>query len=158
VTLQRFRITGGNGTQGGGIFNGGTLSIESCTIKSNITGGSGGGIHNEGSLTATNLIVSDNVSGVGGGGIANTQSLELRDTIVVRNKVEGIGNGGGILNGGDGTVTLTDCDVIQNRSSLVGGGIFQDGSVDSVMLNNSLILGNDPDNCAPSGAVSDCSG
>jgi hypothetical protein len=156
VSLQRLRITGGNGPQGGGIFNDGTLTIESCTVTNNITGGSGGGIHNEGSLTATDLIVSDNLTAIGGGGISNTQTLELQESLLARNTASSGGRGGGILNSGDGSVILTNCDVIQNHATFMpgGGGIYDEGV--EVVLTDGVVVGNTPDDCARDGVVVSC--
>jgi hypothetical protein len=69
---------------GGGIYNGGTLTVTDSSVSGNETnlGGEGGGIYNSGSLTLTNSTVSDNASnshgveGIGGG-VYNTGTLTM---------------------------------------------------------------------------------
>jgi hypothetical protein len=89
---------------GGGIFNGGTLTVSNTTLSGNSASGSfpfsgfGGGIFNRlGTLTVTNSTLSDNSATVGGG------------------------NGGGISNN-LGTVTVTNS-TLSGNSATVGGGL-----------------------------------
>ena len=113
-------ISGGNedGGAGGGIVNGGTLTITESVISGN-SAGDGGGISNGGTLTITNSAVSSN-SATGPGGIDEPH-----------------GDGGGISNGG--TLTITNCDISDNSGKDVGGGISNDGTL---VLTNSSLHGN----------------
>jgi predicted outer membrane repeat protein len=54
-------------SSGGGIFNGGTLTITDSVISGNTVSYNGGGIENVGSLTMTNSTVSNNTAAAGGG-------------------------------------------------------------------------------------------
>jgi hypothetical protein len=111
---------------GGGIFNGGTLTLDSVTV-SNCTVGNqlGGGIFNSGTLNLNNSLVESNVAG--------TAAAEYN-----------AGQGGGIYNYG-GTLTVTNSD-IANNSALgdinfgqpVGGGIFNDAPGTVILIGSNL--------------------
>jgi hypothetical protein len=45
-----------------------------------------------------------------------------------------------------------------NRAYGGGGGIFDDGPDTVVMLTNSPVTGNKPDNCEPPGLITGCTG
>src|SRR5439155_13173032 len=68
VTISGVTITHGSSLLGGGIFNGGTLTLTGCTVSANTMGTQfGGGIFNSGALTLSNSTVSANGVGVVGG-------------------------------------------------------------------------------------------
>jgi predicted outer membrane repeat protein len=58
-------------TEGGGIFNQGTLSVSGCTISGNFANYQGGGIFNDGTLIISACSVSANWTFHGGDGIYN---------------------------------------------------------------------------------------
>jgi hypothetical protein len=89
---------------GGGIVNGGTLTVTNSTFSGNSGGSFGGGISNSGTLTVTNSTLSGNTAS-GGAGIDNFATLNLTNTIVS-------GNTGGDLGGLAPTT---------NSHNLVGG-------------------------------------
>jgi hypothetical protein len=84
------------GGDGGGIYNTGTLTVNSCTISGNFAvqdqysgGGRGGGIFNSGTLTLNNSTVAGN-SAFRGGGIYNLGTVTLNnDTISGNSGAEG---------------------------------------------------------------------
>src|SRR5581483_4148233 len=93
-------------TNGGGIWNEGTLFMDLCTVQGN-SAASGGGIWNDGTLNCYQCTISDKqTSPVGfGGGICTTDignSVRLVDSNVVFNSAA---DGGGISNNG-GTLTV----------------------------------------------------
>jgi Calx-beta domain-containing protein/parallel beta helix pectate lyase-like protein len=103
---------------GGGIRNGGMLTLVEVTISGNSTGsitsttssgitGKGGGIYNTGTLTMTNCTVSGNKTGDAG---PFTQGSNPS------------GSGGGIHNAG--SLTMTDCLVDANMTGAGGLTIF----------------------------------
>ncbi len=120
--------SGAQGTPEFGIFTV-PVGVEVTISGLTITGGSevsGGGIDNGGMLTVTNSILSGNsASGnsarIGsGGGIFNSGTLTLTDCTLSGNSAR-IGSGGGIDNGG--TLTLTDC-TLSSNSAVDGGGVY----------------------------------
>ena len=141
-------ISGNTAINGGGIFNNGsgqvTLSGNS-SVSDNTISGSGGGIYNFGSLTIDTSAVERNSAGVHGGGIANNPGAsatinqgEINDNIAVT------GGGGGIANFDGSQLTIEGNSLISgNRVATRGGGIYSiiSGNGD-VQLTNSSVISN----------------
>jgi parallel beta-helix repeat protein len=136
-TLTNITLTNGfsNGP-GGGIFNAGTLVLDTVIISNSealktIYGG--GAVYNSGIFTAHNSTFSNNAS-AGGGAIYN--DLGAKATIdntsqIVGNTVTGL-YGGGITNRGTMTMTnvLVDSNLVTGVSGFFGGGgIYSDGTL-----------------------------
>jgi parallel beta-helix repeat protein len=133
--LQRFQVTNGSATDGGGIYTVGTLTVADGLVTGNTALKFGGGILNDGTLTLNNSTVNNNAAngtflgaGAQGSGIYNgTGTLALIDSSVMGNTANGAfqdsgAQGVGIYNGG-GTVTLTRSSVSGNTASVpLGGG------------------------------------
>jgi predicted outer membrane repeat protein len=96
VSLTRLTITGGNATVrvGGGIQNGGLLTLNRTTVTGNRAASDGGGIYNYGTLTLNHSRLTSNVSGGGGGGLFSEGVATLNDSTVTKNTAA---FGGGIL-------------------------------------------------------------
>jgi len=142
------------GDYGGGIKNGGTLTLTAVAVSGNQTGkggnngagagafgGGGGGISND--LSATLIVTSSTISGniTGAGG----------DSSAGNPKVPG-GFGAGIYNGG-GTLTVANSTISGNQSGAVGSGsstggssegagIYTTGNSATVTIANSTIASN----------------
>jgi hypothetical protein len=146
LTLKESRVSGnGNPFSGGGISNSGTAALFDSTVSDNSALFGGGGISNAGTLTLKDSRVTENSASEGdGGGIANSgtsANATLFDSMVSGNIAAG--NGGGIYN--TATLALTGSSVTGNRAGVVGGGIYNSGGL--VMLTNSTVSGNIPDDC-----------
>ena len=130
-------ISGGNGGDGAGVANYGTLDIVDCDISDNSSLG-GGGIFNSasGALTVTNSTVSGNSVWSAGGGVANFGTLTLVNSTISANESP-YGEAGGIYN--SGTLTVTGSTVSGN-SAVSGGGIY--GTDGTMTVANSTISGN----------------
>jgi hypothetical protein len=134
--LRGFTVTKGNGCcergEGGGISNGGTLTLTHSTVSGNFS--DVGGISNGGTLTLTHSTVSGNRGGYGGG-IFNYGTLTLTNSTLSGNTAV---FGGAIFIGGGtgGTATLTNCTVSGNSAE--DGGAFWGGTV---TLTNTLVDG-----------------
>jgi hypothetical protein len=148
ATIKSSIINNNTTTAPGGIARGGGMSIG---VSVNVT-------------MAGNLLTNNTASAPDGfalgGGLRNNGTLDMTTTAVTGNTASaprGTALGGGIYNEFDGTATLTTSAVVGNRAtggSAAGGGIFNDGG--PVTLNNTVVLGNIPDNCQPPGTVSGC--
>ncbi|MBP3893142.1 MAG: hypothetical protein J6D34_03790 [Atopobiaceae bacterium] len=130
-------ITGGDATEGGGIYNAGALTLTGAAVTGN-KAARGGGIYNVGTLTMNGCNIAKNeVSGVKanyspkGGGIYNNQGVVTAIGCQISNNTCTGGSGwidaqngvgGGVLNE-RGSVTLTTCRIIGN-SATSGAGIF----------------------------------
>jgi Chlamydia polymorphic membrane protein (Chlamydia_PMP) repeat len=123
-----------SGASGGGIENSGGIPIEfsGATVSSNYAGGSGGGIDSATDIAYVSLSggsISSNRSGVDGGGINN-----------------------------QGSVQATSTPITGNTARSEGGGIYDDGAYAYVMLQDSPVTGNKPNNCRPPNTVTGCVG
>lgn len=148
ATLQRCTVNGNSatGNSGGGIFNTGTLTVESSSFNgnkckdgggaiggfgatsktsaqngtfSNNQAGYGGGLSNRlGTLKLTNCTVSGNAAATFGGGLHNDggSSVVRSATFCANNGA----NGGGIVNVGNGQVTLGNTIL---RNGLTGANV-----------------------------------
>jgi hypothetical protein len=96
----------GNSTQrdGGGILNGGTLTIENSNIHRNdseeVSSGRGGGVFNSGVLTISSSTVSQNRSTFDGAGIFNSGDLFLTNLTVAQNQQRVLSGTAGLFNSG----------------------------------------------------------
>jgi hypothetical protein len=126
VTISGFTIRNGHaGTTGGGVDNenNATVTITSCTISGN-TAGLGGGMFNGGLLTIDSTTISDN-SGSNGGAIYNDGAgmSTLTNSTVSGNTAS---EGGGIFNIGEFAITNS---TLSTNSASLGGGIFSNETV-----------------------------
>jgi CSLREA domain-containing protein len=130
---------------GGGIANGGSLTLSNSNVISNsaIGGfGVGGGIANVGTLGITASTINGNTAmDSHGGGIFNTGMLTVTGSSVNGNAANS-GAGGGIFNDVGGTTKLTNVQISNNTGS-DGGGIFEFGG--TLSLNSSTVSGNTAD-------------
>jgi hypothetical protein len=169
--LDALTITGGtvSSADGGGIRNGGTLILSSCTLADNIafgggaianraggvltvtasslsgnssTGG-GGGIWNLGALNVSGCTLADNSAATGGGGIANDNllagALTVTDSILSGNHASH-NSGGGIAT--VGAAEVSGCTFSNNSTDNSGGGFVGSGELtDCTFLSNSARYG-----------------
>src|SRR6185369_751669 len=139
VAVSGLTISGGaTTTDGGGISNSGTLTLNSCTVTGNKSTQRGAGIYNAGQLTINDGTISGNsVSGSqGGGGIFNSGTVTVSKSVISDNTSQG---GGGIYNF-SGTVTISGSTISGNQDvGIFGAGIYNNGSL---TVTNSTVSGN----------------
>jgi hypothetical protein len=90
VVLNSLVITNGNSSYGGGIDNGGTLTVNACTIVGNANSAygypGGGGICNFGTLTVNQSTITGNSASCNGAGIfLDNGTVVLHNSIVAGN-------------------------------------------------------------------------
>jgi predicted outer membrane repeat protein len=142
LTLTNCTLSGNSAIVGGAIINGRTLTLTGCTVSGNFAN-SGSGIVNQGTLTVTSTTFSGNTTPGNGGAIENGSS----NTATVTNSTfsgnsAGTSGGGGIWNSG-GMVTLTSCTLSGNSAPggfNRGGGIFINGGM--LSLTSCTLSGN----------------
>jgi uncharacterized repeat protein (TIGR01451 family) len=127
-------------TGGGGISNGGTLTIISSTVTANRANDRGGGIFNERPLTVIASTISNNDADLsggnrGGGGIFSKFAVTLTNSTISGNDSR---DSGGISI--SGTLTMRNTTVSGN-TALSAGGIRITGTATSNIV-NSTISGN----------------
>jgi len=153
VAVSNLGVTGNDTiVNGGGIYNGGQLTVTNSSISGNNgepgLGATGVGIYNAGTMTLINSNVSGNdLSGPGtsfGGGIFNAGTLMVINSSISNNDVSCGGGGcinyaGGIYNGG--TLILTGSTIQGNEVFLptYGAGILNRGIL---VATNTNVTGN----------------
>src|SRR5439155_21669856 len=113
-------VSGGQAGDGGGILSDGTLMLSGCTVSGNFAF-NGGGVYNVGgTLSISNSTLSGNQARLGGaiynaGGLVTIDSSALSGNIAFHADYPWSGgDGGGIYNDANGTVT------VRNFSSITG--------------------------------------
>jgi hypothetical protein len=105
VNLTGVTITGGHAgtsgdspiTNGGGIYNIGTLTVTDSTISQNFAFFDGGGMYSSGTATIIDSTISDNSAGIYGGGIFNASTTTIIHS-TISGDVSHYGAGVGIYN------------------------------------------------------------
>jgi hypothetical protein len=138
ATIDNLTITDGFAAQGGGIANGGTLTVSNCTLSGNSATGFGGGLVNYGSLTLGDSALSDN-SSAAGGGLFNYGTLTVSSSTLAGNSA--VYGGGGIYNWEGGALTVSNS-TLSGNSSYQGGGIFN-GYGGALTVTDSALTNND---------------
>ena len=124
-------MVGSGGSNGGGLYNEGILSVIDTTVSGNSSGGgflggSGGGIGNTGTCTVSNCTISGNDRG---------GMLTYSGTLTIENStISGNTTFGGITN--SATLTLTNCTISNNSG---GSGVDNSNILEA---RNCIIAGN----------------
>ncbi|QPP08026.1 hypothetical protein G4Z16_18290 [Streptomyces bathyalis] len=165
---------------------GGRLNLDHSTVERNTATRNGGGILNgrnqlldqPGTLTMKGgALLNNRALNDGGGGLENLRSTANLDSVAVKGNTAPRGGGinqfvgtlhlksatlsnniavtGAGLRNSFSTATLVRSLVTRNTAITAGGGIFNENS-SSVMLRDSRVVRNRPDNCSPAGSVSGC--
>ncbi|MCO5198323.1 MAG: hypothetical protein M9941_11330 [Anaerolineae bacterium] len=144
-SVNQATLQNGSATDGGSIFNDGTLTVTDSTVSGNAigVGGRGGGIHNAGVMMVTNSTFSGNTAGYAsnGGGISNDGTLTVTNSTFSDNN--GGSSGGGIYNKSGGTLTVIRSTFSGNLTGSVGGGVSNYGTA---TVTNSTFSGNSAPN------------
>ncbi len=137
ATLSDSKVINNFSFLGGGIANGGEMTIISSAIDTNIGVFGGGGVFNQGTLTIYDSSVSNNQAGNSGGGILNQNAtVTISGSTIDGNSAAS--SGAGISTSGE--MTLVNSTISGNLVGGMGGGIFSAGSVD---MHNVAIFDND---------------
>lgn len=130
-------------TDGGGLWNTGTLVLERVTVTANAAGDDGGGIRNDGVLRlAGSFVIGNRAGGAGGTGgglynlpVAGVGEATILETVLRDNQAGD--RGGAIWN--SGTVRLEGSTLEGNSARVAGGAIRNTGSMS---LTRCRIVGN----------------
>jgi len=141
VTIEGFTVQNFSGTSAIFVQNGAALRLSDDTIENN-SASQGGGIYNRGTITLAGTLIEQNTATAtqccGGGGIFNAGTLTDNGSTIEDNSATN-GYGGGIVNL-NGTMTLTSTTVSDNDSAGVGGGISSSGGM--LTLTNVIVMAN----------------
>jgi len=166
-SVENCKISGNHAGAGGGLMLGGfaPVMVTGTSIEGN-TAEDGGGIYDPGLEYENNAQLTDdkitgNHASADGGGIyignAGTSQgiLNLAQTRILHNDADSLG--GGIYSAG---AVAAAHSTISHNTAHGGGGIYQatEGDGNGVVLTNSAVLHNTPDNCEPPGTIPGCNG
>ncbi|MFO0967889.1 MAG: choice-of-anchor L domain-containing protein [Gemmataceae bacterium] len=119
-------VTGG--VSAWSVSSGATITISGLTIQGGVAT-DGGGIYNSGTLALHSMVITGNRASHFGGGIYNAGSLTIENSLIATNDALSSGQGGGIQNAGAASLTITNSTVTGNRASFYGGGISSGGAL-----------------------------
>jgi hypothetical protein len=170
-----------NGAGGGAILNNGTLVLRSDTFSGN-TGPNGGALSNGGTATARisrTLFSANSATTAAGGAIINLGFLTLSESRLTGNTA--MFDGGGISTVGGATTRIFQSTIDRNVAMSQGGGVYNVGTTGlsrtlvelnsagagggggirnvapgTVILSESIVRSNTPDNCSPAGTIAGC--
>ena len=139
VAFSGMTITGGNATNGGGIY----LTSSACDISdmtlTNNHSGRGGGLYSVGdqAVTISDSTFSQNTATVHGGGAYVAQSTVLiTNTVFSNNSADSVG--GGIVAVTDATLDITNSTITANDAA-TGGGLYNNGGTVTITCANSIV-------------------
>lgn len=137
TTISGLTLTHGSESQGGGIYNAGTLTVANCTLSANIAaaGTQGGGIYNNGVLTLAGSTLSGNSAGTDGGGVFNGNGTVSVGNCQFIGNTAGSGFDGAAISGG-GSLMVSDSTFSNNH----GGAVYC--LAGSAAVYNSTFTGN----------------
>ena len=144
LTLTQVVVSGNSSYGGGGIANGGRLTLLNSLVSNNSsTSFHGGGISNGSGARLTLIsthVTTNTAAGFGGGGVAVSSGATAGiSTSLVSGNTVASGPGGGLYN--DGTLVVYSSVVVSNTAwSGSGGGIYNGGGLTidySTIRNNS---------------------
>ena len=121
LTLQNISVTHGSATDGGGLFNYGTVTIIHSEFSNN-SATRGGGVANSNvsaTLTISHSAFSNNSASSDGGGILNVGTLTIANSTFSNNSA----NYGGGMSNSSGTATLLNSTFSGNSATGWGGGV-----------------------------------
>lgn len=148
VTISGLTIANGNAAgatvesnSGGGIFNSGTLTIDSCVVSGN-QATSGGGVINLGTLTIIRTTIANNTTTDSGAGLSNSsddvaKSVTIESSTISENTTAT--EGGGIFNLGLAPILITNSTISSNHA-VHGAGVSNHGQL---FLTSVTITAND---------------
>ncbi len=126
VTISGLTITQGFSTFGGGIHNGGILTLNQDTLSNNVATMAGGAISSNSVLTINGSLFNQNTA-PNGGAIASGGTLTINASTFINNSATAGGDGGAIYN--SGTFTISGSTFANNTASTnAGGAIFSNGT------------------------------
>lgn len=158
LTLDAVTLSGNTANSGGGLANvgSGSVTLTDVTIKNNSVSAQGGGLYNGGTATLNRVTLNSNTgngSTLQGGGLFNSGTANLTNATLSGNalNVTASAQGGGLYNAAN--LTLTNVTIAFNTVAVAGGtptlegaSLFHAGG--STTLNNTIIAnGSGANNC-----------
>jgi predicted outer membrane repeat protein len=141
--LRAPQIAGNTAPLGGGISNGGDLTVAAGWFLMNAATGRGGGLFNSGDANVHHGLFEHNTAAETGAGIENGGTLELSN-VTLSGNITALLSGPALLNGG--TATLNFVTITGNSGVAPGGAVFTGPA--TIDINNSIIANNTGGDCS----------
>ena len=158
LALSRVIITGNTARNGGGVYNGGILTVDSSTISGNTAPRNGGGLMGGGTggITIKNSTISGNGAGDRGGGIFQYVGNTSLTNVTFTGNSASIG---GAFGKEAYSATFNHVTVAGNGAQAYGGIYSLTGGA-AVVLANTIVANNGGGNCGSFGnpAIADGNG
>jgi len=142
LTIKNSLVKGNSASGDGGVWNGGTLTMEDCIVEDNTCSYSGGGIGSNSTMTLKNCTIRNNRSTMrshSGGGVYTIGTATMSNCTVQGNSAAT--DGGGITTRGH--LLLIRC-TVANNTAAYGGGIYS-GRYNAYLIFYCRVQGNTPD-------------
>ena len=121
-----------------------TVILRDTTISDNVTGSEAGGVFIFGSLTVSNCTISGNTTKIRGGGVQigpGSYGTITNSTISGNSTTDDLSDGGGVYN--HGRMLITSSTITGNATPRNGGGIYNQTTADTeISLVHTIIAGN----------------
>ena len=159
LAVTRSAFIANSARTGGAVYNYDGLTVTGSTFTAN-RAVQGGAVDQDWYATLTSDLFTRNTATASGGGMFAGYNTVVDGTTFTRNTADSDGgaidNGLGSL-GFAGPLTVAGSSITGNFAGTDGGGIFNDSAERATAgLSSTVLGGNEPDNCAPPGAVSGC--
>ena len=159
LAVTRSVFTANSAQTGGAIYNYDGLAVTGSTFTANHAT-QGGAIDQDWYATLTGDSFTRNSASARGGAMFGGYNTTVNGTTFTRNTA---GTDGGAIDNGLGSLgfagplTITGGSITGNSAGTDGGGIFNDAAARATAaVSSTTLASNQPDNCAPSRAVSGC--
>ncbi len=139
--------TGQSGSQGGAIFNSGTITLNSSTFNANTAGSDAGGFFTDGTATITFCAFTNNVSGADGGALHATGALTISNSLVAGNTASSSAGGmeeSAVSGSVPNSLMMTNTTFANNTAYGTAGGLVT--YISNVTLINDTFTGNHSEN------------
>lgn len=149
--------TGSSASEGGGIYNSGTLIMQGGTISGNKADLGGGVYNHNGIFVMEDGTIIGNTSNQHGGGVYNYGTFTMMDGTISDNNAGSGYNGGGVYNGQYAASFVMEGGTISGNNASYGAGVYNYGSnVNFIMRGDSAVSNNVGTNGA--GVYFECDG
>ncbi|MCP4358275.1 MAG: DUF11 domain-containing protein, partial [Chloroflexi bacterium] len=141
VTISGLTIAKGSASNGAGLLidSGATITLSNSSLLSNTATTDGGAIYNLGTLNMVNSTIRGNSATDDGGAIRNSSTMSIISSTLNNNNAGNAvnNNGGAIYNFSGGALTITGSTVSSNSAGYLGGSVYNESS--TVSMTNTTV-------------------
>jgi hypothetical protein len=145
--VEGCRLEGNSATFGGGAYlRYCQMEFVDCVVRSNLANADGGGLQFfRGGNTAVSCVIEANDAIGQGGGLHNARSNSSLVDCQIRTNLADLGGGVSAFIDVGEVLTIVGCEISLNFAEAIGGGLWVRPGFDTVLIENSVICDNAPD-------------